>query len=811
MEISQKTLQMKGSRLKAVVYFDHIRYPKRGHQPGDFAIAQFHVKNIIAGELPAECLNGNFYAKGPMPSLNDKNDYVFTGTLRIDPQWGPQYEVEQIRLNYDMKRPDDQKRFFEAFLTKRQIERLYSSVDNPIVLLENRDIDALTKIKDIGEYTAEHMCDKFDEARDYSRAYVELGGLGLTTHAIQRLCEKYRSVDVVVDKVKENPYILIEEVRGYGWEKCDQLALRQGLRPDSRERVLAYMRFLLMEEGRQNGNSWISINGLIESVYDKCRPIDGKHLSNYLKSVMGGDPALRGAVNGSLPKERWPLLFIDPKNKRVGLFIVRLMEYQIAQNLRRIRNAQQRFTYDHDVCERMISEAEEEQGFNYTTEQRDAIYKMLSSNIFIISGNAGTGKTSMLNAVVRIFNYYKESIAQCALSGRASSKMSEVTNVEGQTIHRLLSYTPMGDDDGDDSPFNESRFRYNERNQLPYDVVILDEASMVGGEIFLSLVKAIADGTKFIMVGDFHQLEAIGLANVLKDCMSTGGYLPTAVLTKIHRQAARSGIITQAALASSGTKLVSPGFEGKEIRGELKDFELICSEDTAFTQPNILSEYRHLLFDEHIPANQIQVIVPQRTRGAISCYILNNRLQDIANPTSSLTDVKTQVVDNGSTFTVTYKVGDRVIITKNCYQARTPSGGKTAIYNGNVGYVKSINNSSMIVNLTQQGDVVVPREKWSDISLAYAITCHKKQGDQIPYAIIGLDYSNYAMLSREWLYTAITRASKYCILVGQPKAINTAVGISRVKIKQTWLKEDLLAFAKEDGYLPSQASSEDSN
>ena len=240
--------------------------------------------------------------------------------------------------------------------------------------------------------------------------------------------------------------------------------------------------------------------------------------------------------------------------------------------------------------------------------------------------------------------------------------------------------------------------------------------------------------------------------------------------------------------------MVNDDFVGEEIRGELRDFKIISSTDPHLTHYNIIKEYRRLR-SAGVNSNDIQIIVPQRLRGGISCRALNDAIQNIANPGTHPGDMTVSYVENGTHYDVTYKIGDRIIVMKNNYHAKKPGAtsrkDEVHIFNGNVGYIKDISSSSMIVTLTEQGDVQIDRADWKDIGLAYAITCHKKQGDQVPYAIVGLDATAYAMYSKEWVYTAITRASKFCAFVTQPSAINRAVKISRVRKKQTWLKEFL--------------------
>lgn len=789
--------EIQDRRIKAKVTLSAVLFPKT-HNPGEFAIAKFNVVELLEGTIPDECRPqpGDLYSKGEtvicvkgnMPTLKKETEYIFQGNLVIDKKYGPRYDVEQLRLDYDLNSIADQRKFFLAFLTERQVDALMSATDNPMQWLEDHDYEKLKTIKGVGDCVAERMIRRYEESKDYGRAYVELNGLGLTTAAIEKMVKRYGSVDVMVDKIKQNPYILIKEVHGYGWTKADELAQKQGLKPDSKERVVAYAAYYLDKEAEDNGNSWIMVDTLLQEVKTMCRPVTKENLYAWIKEIMGGDEAFR-KFSSMTHAERYrhrdeiPMLYYDNKTRHVGLFAIRLMEYDIAMNLARIRNAQSSVHFSESDIGAAIAAAEKEQGFEYDQEQIAAIRQIIGSNVSIITGLAGCGKSSMLNAVTKLAKMRGLRIEQCALSGRASSKMSEITKVSGKTIHRLLNYLP-----------DEERFLYGLDNPVPADLIILDEASMVGGELFLSLIEAIPSGAKFIMVGDHHQLEAIGLANVFKDCLSSGGYVPSSVLVKIHRQAARSGIITQSIRASTGEKMVNDDFVGEEIRGELRDFKIISSTDPHLTHYNIIKEYRRLR-SAGVNSNDIQIIVPQRLRGGISCRALNDAIQNIANPGTHPGDMTVSYVENGTHYDVTYKIGDRIIVMKNNYHAKKPGAtsrkDEVHIFNGNVGYIKDISSSSMIVTLTEQGDVQIDRADWKDIGLAYAITCHKKQGDQVPYAIVGLDATAYAMYSKEWVYTAITRASKFCAFVTQPSAINRAVKISRVRKKQTWLKEFL--------------------
>jgi exodeoxyribonuclease V alpha subunit len=358
--------------------------------------------------------------------------------------------------------------------------------------------------------------------------------------------------------------------------------------------------------------------------------------------------------------------------------------------------------------------------------------------------------------------------------------MSEITGLPGFTMHRLLKMNPE-----DGVP------KHDKANPLPYNIIILDEVSMVDGYIFLKLLRAIPTGAKLVMLGDIHQLESIGLCNLLKD-MIASNKLPYKKLEKIHRQAANSGILTTATLIRQGEQIIpSIIWEGETQVGELKDLTLIGLTGNTYTQEVILDNYKKLL-NRGVSKDDIDVIVPMRKRGDICLNTLNRKIQDIvANKSfNSITISNKKIDEDGEGITI-YE-NDKVIITENCYTGIIDAEGEEVpVFNGNIGKVVSIPEAGdeIIVNLYQQGEVTIPRSAFKILNLGYAITCHAKQGSEIPYAVVGIDSSCYALMSREWLYTALTRAKKECILVGQNTILSKAVQISSISKKQTWLCE----------------------
>lgn len=792
-----------GKNIKFKGIISAVMWPKdlSEHLPGDNAIVKIRIVKVLVGEdivSPDEFIT----IKGPMPrieyyaakdeDMRDNATYIVSASQIIDSIWGTQYEVNNMRMDFPLESIEDQKKFLSRVLTEKQVEALFGLTDNPMKLLEDRDVEALCQIKGVSNKTANRLIAKYDASIDSANALVSLGDYGLTNHAIHKLVKIYHSPDIAIERIKENPYVLIREVRGYGWAKADQIALNQGIEKDSEKRVKAYTEYYLEEQCKKNGHSWMDINVLLTAVQTECEPITDEKLVGIVKNMLTEEVEKHfydvgvedeDGEEDNAPRiitEKGPLLYFEPETNQVGLMRYYNIENTIAQNFYRIQTSESSIHFDKDFCVKVIKEVEEEQGFEYTEEQINAIWNILNNQVSILTGKAGTGKSYTVNAIVKIFKAYQKEVQMCALSGRAASKLGEITHITGSTIHKLLGYNPK-----------MSGFKYDALNKLPCDMIILDEASMVGGELFATLLKAIPNGAKFLMVGDIAQLESIGMGNVLKDCMSSG-VISSNILTKIHRQAQQSGIITESIRVSNGQAAFgSDAIIDADYRGELKDLKFVTYSDYNLSQHKILEEFREMYEKRHIPAKDIQVIVPMRVRGNISCRCLNEEIQKIVNGKDTFGSTQVVYSDNGMKWTVTYKEGDRVIVTKNDYRAMTPENKEIPIFNGNMGYIKKIYSNYMIVDLFTIGEVILYEKQYKDLNLAYCITCHKIQGSSAPYVIFGCDMSNYALLSKELCYTAMTRARKFCSVVVQNKAFFSAIKISRVKLKQTWLKEKL--------------------
>lgn len=421
-------------------------------------------------------------------------------------------------------------------------------------------------------------------------------------------------------------------------------------------------------------------------------------------------------------------------------------------------------------------------GYKYCFTLPSGMWVMRRNGKILITGNSG--KTSIMLPIAKLLRSKGVPFGQCSLAGKAASNLSEVTNVEGKTIHRLLGLDP-----------ETHGFSCNRDNPLLERVIILDELSMVGAELFYDLIQAIPNGAKLIMLGDSQQLEAIGYANLLKDCVDSH-VVPCYKLTKIHRQAQRSAIITESLKVADGKQIIGNSATN-EVRGELQDLKIVTYHESEESFNAFIREYKELL-NKGISFKDILGVVPMRTRGSISCLNLNKEIQSIVNGSYEIPHINIRKPDG----VYDIKVGDKVVNRKNRYDTEKFTAPKdfigidddryaekVAIFNGNVGYVTKVMIGGIVIDFLQQGEVFVKSEYTDSIELGYVLTAHSAQGSQSPNVIVGIDMSAYTLLSKEWIYTAITRARKYCVLCGQISAIKKATSISRVKVKQTWLTE----------------------
>ena len=756
-------------------------YPKetsfQDFVPGTFGILQVDISKIIEGNFPAGFSQNGWFStisiKGVLPPLEKDENYYFEIEMVKDSKspYGISFNVLTMNKKVRLTRLAEQKLFLESILTEHQIDLLYKNLIDPFEAIDDGDILYISTVKGIGEQTARKIVETYNKAKNDIGAFMVLREeFGLTDAAVTKLQEKFHSTDTIIVKLRENPYELMA-LDGYGFKKCDALALKGGMAKDAKFRIRAYVTHFLTEQAEMEGNSWIYLRDLLHGVVDFVPSIKKEIFAEWLKEWTG-------RVESDEPE----FLYYDEEQKRIGLKHYRELEENIAEEIFRLLDAPKKnLSRCRYTIEDAIRDCEADNGWEYTDEQKAAIRGFLTNNVEIITARAGSGKTASVGPIARFCEANGFIIAQTALSGRAASNLSEVTKIEGKTIHRLLGYSPRGG------------FSHDKKNQIIEDVVIVDELSMNDNELLYRLLQAIPNGSKVIMLGDYSQLEPLSNGNFLKDCLDTNA-VPCYRLTKIHRQAQKSAIITESIKVSNGQQIIGNS-EISEIRGELKDLKVVTYKDGDLSRVKFLTEYRTLL-QSGVSSNDIIGVVPMKLRGAMSSFALNNDVQRFVNPDPNLPKI-TLEADKDKYYTI--KLGDRVINRKNHYDTITreiyerygfdKDNPVEPIYNGNLGFVTDIKDDYIVVDFKQQGEVVVPKAYWEDILLGYVVTTHSFQGSQSPYVVVGLDMSAYTLLSRELLYTQLTRSKKYCVLVGQINAIKKAISISRVSIKQTWLKE----------------------
>lgn len=770
--------KIEDNMIRCHIKIKKVFFPKENFKPGDWAVFSADVVKEVQGE-PILSKYNDLRLSGNPHSLDMGKTYVICGTYNYHEKYGDQYKLVYMDEVGRLTSPDDQKAFLYAVLTDFQVKSLYENFENPFDLIESKDIDSLCKAKGIGKDTAESIIKKYNERIDHSYAYAKLLRYGLTATSIDRLVDVYKSADALIDKIEQNPYILIDDVYGIGWQKADALAMNMGVERNSQFRVEAYIMHFLAEYA-ESGNSLVQAGKVINN----CM--------NNLDLNEGDRSVVRNALF-NLHDVKGTLWWSEDRSE-FALERVRKLELKIAKELKRLSSVRpSSISMDMDAA---IKETEKEVGLQYTDEQKDAIKKICSSNVCILTGLGGTGKTSVVAGVLKVLG--TTSFAQTALSGRAAARMQEVTGEKGSTIHRLLGYDPHTKD-----------FSHNKEKPLEDDIIILDETSMVGAKLFYDLIQAIRTGHRLIMIGDDGQLESIGLCNIFKD-MLTSGAIPVARLTKIHRQAAKSAIITESIKVRNANQLVPYGWCGNEVRGDIRDLELDIYKNSDDSFNKVINQYRTLYNKVGGDSSQIQIVLPQKTRGSISTFNVNNEIQEIVNPKVDQAEALVVVYNAGQERSYVLREGDQVILNKNNYKLKPvdenwKDGSEVCpVYNGNRGIIKKIEGKNIFVDFDQWGMIRIPSREdgenlWATLELAYALTCHKLQGSEAPYVIVGLDFSARIMLTREWLYTAITRAKKYCVICAETRALDFAVKTSNVPHKRTFLKKYLQEEISEKG------------
>ena len=742
-------------KLECIVHFSKRIHPKTTVQDGDWQVCLVDIEKVIDG-VPYMYRDVNLI--GNMVAMTDKynTSYRIIGILQPNERYGGmQYNVVYSQEVYVFDTYDKQVAFLNCILTQKQLNNLIKAYpQNPIKPLEDRDLNALTKVSGIGERTAYKLITRFESCRDKGKAYVELATYGITATMINKLVEHYESPDIAVAKIKENPYLLIEDVTGIGFSKADEIALKGGLDKFDWKRCKAYIIHYFRERASE-GHSFVLYDELVDAVEQELEGMPYESIQEAMRNLEKEDK----------------IWFKDTGDDiLVALKYYYMLESNVAKHLKRLMDAPSNLDINEEEAMRRIGEQEAKQGWKFTEQQLEGIFTAMNNNVTIIRGYGGTGKSSCVTGLLACADEdYR--FKQCALSGKASVNLTDITGQEGYTIHRLLEVDPI-----------TGRFNHNEYFPLLTDLVILDEGSMVDVALFESLIQAIPTGAKLIILGDTNQLESIGVGNILLD-MIDSGEVPVVTFDKVHRQGAKSAIIGESIKIAQGQKPVGYGWEGTNVLGELKDLKYIgftCDRDSKKPTIDLIMKEFKTLYNECKDISQIAVIVPTRERGT-GCLPINILIQDYVLPPLE----KRGFYCNCGGYDI-YK-GDKVINLKNARPRPNQAIVSAPIYNGNMGEVIEVGFDYLKVDFYNIGEVYIYKSHLENIALGYAITVHKSQGSTIPYTISAIDFSHFSMLTRQLVYTTMTRAKKKCVMIFETNALIKAINTNKITQKDTFL------------------------
>ena len=633
------------------------------------------------------------------------------------------------------------------------------------------DIQRLSEVDGIGKKRIDLIAKSWEKQKDVKDIMVFLQGNGVSSAYAAKIYKAYGKESI--DKVKENPYRLADDIWGIGFKTADSIAKNMGYAENDIRRCKSGIIYSLNQLAN-DGHVYATREQLIKDANERLGLTENKTSSDASDladaqhstptidaSTSATDTITLGMVAEPTPQMRPPVEqaleeLISAEELKVEDECIYLppfyySEVGVAKKLLELRNAKQ----DNLFADQVNMEAiEKESGITYDDVQQAAIHMAAESKVMVLTGGPGTGKTTTTQGIISAWKTAGLSILLAAPTGRAAKRMSEATGMEAKTIHRLLGFKPT------------EGYKFNEENPLDGDALIVDECSMIDIILMYSLLKAIPPTMRLVLVGDIDQLPSVGAGNVLRDIIESEA-IPVTRLTRIFRQAQSSRIVMNA-------HAINQGYFPNIQNGKDTDFFFIRAEEPQDAVPQIVNLVKNRLPKAYgRPVSDVQVLTPMR-RSYCGSDNLNIELQKALNPMGVS-------LSFGGTL---YRSGDRVMQIRNNYDKD--------VYNGDIGTISDVDleENELLVSF---GDKVVTYEKseLDELVLAYATTIHKSQGSEYPIVVIPVFYSFFTLLQRNLIYTAITRAKKICVLIGQMKALGYAVKNLTVEQRNTKLKERL--------------------
>lgn len=704
---------------KLAGYVEHIIY--RNTDNG------YTVLNLVSGEEEITCV-------GIFSAIAEGENIEASGEYTDHPTYGRQFKVD----HFEEKAPEDEEAI-ERYLGSGAIKGVGLALAARIVRRFKEDTfriieeepERLAEIKGISERKAMEIADQVNEKRDLRQAMIFLQQYGITMNLAVKVYQAYGQE--VYGIIKENPYRLADDIEGVGFRTADEIATRVGIRMDSDFRIRSGILYVLLQASGE-GHTYLP-EGELTARTKQLLEVDEEQIEKqYMDLAIERKIIMKQSENGQTQIYAASLYY---------------MEANTATMLKQLN-----VNYDvPDIeIEQRICSIEKQTGMVLDEHQVTAVKEAVRNGLLIITGGPGTGKTTTINTIIKYFELEGMDIFLAAPTGRAAKRMSETTGFEARTVHRMLELN--GGMEGN------AGFERNEQNPLETDVVIVDEVSMVDITLMHSLLKAVAVGTRLILVGDVNQLPSVGPGSVLRDIIQSHE-CNVVMLTKIFRQASTSDIIVNAHKINQGEEVT--------LDNKSMDFFFLKRYD-ADVIINVMLQLVKQKLPKFVDATpyDIQILTPMR-KGLLGVERLNGILQQYLNPPSPQKREK----EHGD---VIFREGDKIMQTRNNYQLeweiRTKFGLSvdkgTGVFNGDMGIVREINDfaETMTVEFDEGRMVEYPYKLLDELELAYAITIHKSQGSEYPAVVIPLLSGPAMLMNRNLLYTAVTRARKCVTLVG---------------------------------------------